>query len=58
MDHSDLRLTEVLLFGDASLDIDTNSSILNSTTDFVFFPKGFKSHSFELSISLIVQTLF
>ena len=43
---SDLRLTQILLFGDKSLDVNTNSSILNATIDFVLSSKRFEEAIF------------
>ena len=43
---SDLRLTQILLFGDKSLDVNTNSSILNATIDFVLSSKRFEEPIF------------
>ena len=42
LDYSDLGLTQILLFDDTSLDVNTNSSILNATIDFVISSKRFE----------------
>ena len=44
--YSDLRLIQVLLFGDISLDVNTNSSIINATIDFVISSKRFEKPFF------------
>ena len=41
-DYSDLCLTQVLLFGNISLDLNTNSPILNGTIDFIICSKRFE----------------
>ena len=39
LDYSDLRLTQILLFGDTLLNVNTNSSVLNTTMNFVISKK-------------------
>ena len=46
LDYSDLRLTQILLFGDTSLDVNTNSSVLNATMNFVLSSKKFEEPRF------------
>ena len=40
-DKNDLQITETLLYGDSSLDDQTNTLILNATIDFLFVSKKF-----------------
>ena len=47
LDHSNLCLTQVILFCDASLYVNTNSSILNATIDFVISSKRFEESFFR-----------
>ena len=46
LDYCDLRLTQILLFRDTSLNINTNSSILNGTIDFAISFKRFEEPLF------------
>ena len=46
LNHSDLRLTQVLLFGETSLDVNANSSVLNATIDFIISVKRFEEPLF------------
>ena len=46
LNHCDLRLTQVLLFGKTSLDVNTNSSVLNATIDFIISVKRFEEPHF------------
>ena len=39
LDYSDLCLSQILLFGDTSLDVNTNSAIYNATIDFIISSK-------------------
>ena len=46
LNYNDLRLTQILLFGDKSLDVNSNSSILNATIDFVISSRKFEEPLF------------
>ena len=45
-----LRLTQILLFGDTSLDVNTNSSILTQPSISLYHPRDLKNHFFSLPI--------
>ena len=47
LDYSDLRLTQILLFDGTSLDISTNSSILNATINFFISSKWLEEPLFQ-----------
>ena len=59
-DYSDLRWTQILLFGDILFDVHTNLSTLNATIDFVTFSKiyGETANSFFSAVTIFDQNLF
>ena len=44
--NTDSSLTQMLLYGNPSLDVITNSLVLNATTDFILFTKRFEEALF------------
>ena len=42
LENTDTSLTQTLLYGNSSLDINTNSPILNATINFILSAKGFE----------------
>ena len=59
LDYSDLHLTQILLFGSKSLDVNTNSSILlTQPLTSLYPPRDLKNHFFKLPIFSTVQLLF
>ena len=53
-----MHLTQILVIGDTSLDINSNSSFLTQPSTLLYSPRDLKSHFFKLSIISTAQLLF
>ena len=58
LENTDSSLTQMLLHGNSSLDINTNSLILNATFDFILFTERFEEALFWRNIKPFYSVCF